>query len=96
MIGGLGNDVMNGGTGNDTFVFAPGFGTDVINGFDANPAGGQDILDISGLGITAGTFATDVHITGSASTTLIAIGANTIILSGINVATIDHNDFFMA
>ena len=57
LIGGTGNDLMNGGTGNDTFVFATGFGNDTISGFDANPTGGQDLLDISGLGITAATFA---------------------------------------
>ena len=43
---------MNGGAGNDTFVFGPGFGADTINGFDANPTGGQDLLDISDLGVT--------------------------------------------
>src|SRR4029079_11127872 len=52
IIGGAGNDSMNGGAGNDTFVFAAGFGNDVIAGFDANPASGQDLLDISALGIT--------------------------------------------
>jgi Ca2+-binding RTX toxin-like protein len=96
MIGGSGNDIMDGGIGNDTFVFGPNFGADVINGFDANPVGGQDLLDISGLGITAGSFAADVHITGSASTTLITIGASSIVLAGVNVATIDHTDFLLA
>jgi hypothetical protein len=38
---------MNGGAGNDTFVFASGFGNDRIQGFDANPADGQDLLDVS-------------------------------------------------
>jgi Ca2+-binding RTX toxin-like protein len=96
MIGGSGNDIMDGGTGNDTFVFASGFGTDVISSFDANPVGGQDILDISGLGVTAASFAADVHITGNATTTMIAIGANSIILAGINVTSIDHTDFLLA
>ena len=55
---------MNGGAGNDIFVFAPGFGNDTIAGFDANAAGGgQDLLDISALGITAATFAAEVTIT---------------------------------
>src|SRR5262249_15754818 len=57
VIGGAGNDTMDGGAGNDTFVFGPGFGADVINGFDANPAGtGQDLLDLRSAGITAANF----------------------------------------
>ncbi|MCK7481286.1 MAG: hypothetical protein M0C28_31950 [Candidatus Moduliflexus flocculans] len=45
---------MNGGAGNDIFVFAAGFGNDQIAGFDANLAGGgQDLLDISALGLTS-------------------------------------------
>ena len=70
LIGGAGNDVMNGGTDNDTFVFAAGFGNDTISGFDANPTGGQDLLDISGLGITAANFATSVVITDLGADTL--------------------------
>jgi hypothetical protein len=57
IIGGAGDDVMLGGRGNDVFAFFAGFGHDTINDFDANPLGGQDLLDISGLGITAATFA---------------------------------------
>ena len=38
----------------------------------------------------------DVHITGNATTTMIAIGANSIILAGINVTSIDHTDFLLA
>ena len=54
---------MNGGNGDDTFVFSPGFGDDTIKrGFDANAKGGQDLLDVSDLGITAGDFATKVVI----------------------------------
>jgi Ca2+-binding RTX toxin-like protein len=62
VIGGIGNDTMNGGAGSDTFVFAPGFGNDRIQGFDANPAGGQDFLDVSAFGISATNFAAQVMI----------------------------------
>src|SRR6185436_5986697 len=51
VIGGSGNDTLTGGTGNDTFVFAAGFGHDIIVDFDAAPAGGQDLIDLSALGI---------------------------------------------
>ena len=60
--GGSGNDVMDGGNGDDTFVFAAGFGDDRIKDFDANANGGQDLLDISDLGITSANFATSVTI----------------------------------
>jgi Ca2+-binding RTX toxin-like protein len=43
LTGGAGNDTLNGGAGNDTFVFAAGFGSDTVQGFDANPANGQDL-----------------------------------------------------
>ena len=55
--GGAGNDTITGGAGNDTLiatgagfdvlVFAPGFGTDTVTGFDANATGGQDLIDIT-------------------------------------------------
>ena len=85
LIGGAGNDVMNGGAGNDTFVFGPGFGNDIINGsvFDANPTGGQDLLDI--LGLTAGDFAARVSIVDLGPDTLVTIdGTDTITLLGVN------------
>jgi hypothetical protein len=75
---------------------APGFGNDRINAFDADPAGGQDLIDISGLGITAASFAASVHLTGSAAGTTIAIGADTLLLTAIGVASVDTSDFLLA
>ena len=77
LIGGAGNDVMNGGTGADTFVFATGFGNDVITGFDANAIGGQDLLDLSALGITAANFAASVTIADLGNDTLVTINGTT-------------------
>jgi Ca2+-binding RTX toxin-like protein len=54
LIGGAGNDQMTGGVGNDIFQFFADFGADTITDFDSNPAGGQDLLDISGLGALPG------------------------------------------
>ncbi|HEX5999233.1 MAG TPA: cadherin domain-containing protein, partial [Hyphomicrobiaceae bacterium] len=84
IIGGLGNDFLNGGSGNDTFVFAAGFGNDTIVGFDANPSSGQDLLDISELGITAATFAASVLIEDLGSDTLVTIGTDTVLLQGVD------------
>jgi Ca2+-binding RTX toxin-like protein len=99
IIGGLGNDIMTGGAGNDTFVFAPGFGNDVIVDFDANATGGQDLLDISGLGISAATFAASVLIEDLGADTLVTIGTDTILLqnvNGVGTNAITQQDFLLA
>jgi Ca2+-binding RTX toxin-like protein len=83
--GGAGNDTMNGGGGNDVFVFQNGFGADSINGFDADVAGGQDLLDISALGISAATFAANVTITDLGVNTLVTIaGVGSFTLFGVD------------
>ena len=108
ITGGAGNDTMQGGTpgvvlGNttDRFVFAgANFGTDTINAFDSNPADGQDALDISSYGITAGTFATQVAISGTNTlTTVIITGggtSRTIRLPGTARNTVSVDDFTLA
>jgi Ca2+-binding RTX toxin-like protein len=95
-IGGSGDDMLIGGAGNDTFVFATGFGNDMITTFDSNPAGGQDLLDISGTGINALTFAAGVTIGSSGGSALITIGSDTITLIGVAEATITQADFLLA
>ncbi|MBO3275893.1 peroxidase family protein [Pseudomonas schmalbachii] len=98
IVGGAGNDTMNASLGDDIFVFsAPGFGADRILGFDAVAAGGQDRLDISGLGITAATFASSVQINAAGADTLINIGADSIRLVGVTDATsVNASDFILA
>ncbi|WP_347911153.1 peroxidase family protein [Pseudomonas grandcourensis] len=107
IVGGAGNDVLTGGggndllssgiAGNDTFVFAAaGFGNDAIFNFGTNPAAGQDLLDIAGLGITSATFAANVHITTDGADTMVGIGTDTIRLVGVASATVDQTDFHLA
>jgi Ca2+-binding RTX toxin-like protein len=97
--GGAGNDKMNGGNGNDVFTFAAGFGNDRILGFDANPSGGQDFLNISAFGITSGAdFAARVTIEPVGADTLVTIDHNTaqtILLVGISDATVTQADFLL-
>ncbi len=78
--GGAGDDFLDGGAGADIFVFAPGFGHDTIRGFDANPASGQDLLDIHAFHIDIAS----VSIQDLGNDTLITIGADTITLLGVN------------
>jgi Ca2+-binding RTX toxin-like protein len=100
LLGGLGNDVMNGGTGNDIFLFADGFGNDTITGFDANATGGQDLLDMTALGIDAGSFAARVAIQDLGADTLVTIdGTDTILFVGVNgvaANAIGQDDFLLA
>ena len=99
LIGGLGNDTMNGGNGNDVFVFRPGFGNDTIIGFDANPAGGQDRLDLRDFGITATNFSSRVLFSDLGPDALITIDGNaaqTLRLAGIgSLAALTQNDFLL-
>ena len=97
--GGDGKDEMTGGAGSDTFVFAPDFGNDRIGDFDANPAGGQDFLDISAFGIAAADFADRVKIFDVGADTLIMIDRDvdqTIRMLGIgNASTVTQDDFLL-
>ncbi|MCY1280973.1 hypothetical protein D9M70_297690 [compost metagenome] len=95
--GGGGNDTLTGGAGNDIFQFGAGFGQDRIMDFDANPAGGQDRLDVSALGITAATFAANVAITDVGVDTRVTIGANSITLVGVaDATTVTQADFIVS
>ncbi|QVM88793.1 calcium-binding protein [Pseudomonas lalucatii] len=97
ITGGAGDDILTGGLGNDTFVFGPGFGNDRILDFDANPADGQDLLNIAALGVTAANFAANVTIADVGADTLVSVGGGSIRLVGINDATtITQADFTLA
>ncbi|HET6720715.1 MAG TPA: hypothetical protein VFH22_13760, partial [Rhodocyclaceae bacterium] len=99
LVGGAGNDWLTGGAGNDVFVFsATGFGRDRVLDFDADPTDGQDLLDISGLGITAASFASAVTIQDLGADLLLSFaGGDSIQLAGIgDAATITAGDFILA
>jgi Ca2+-binding RTX toxin-like protein len=50
ITGGAGNDRVNVGDGNDTVLYTSKLdGKDVIDAFDGDSAGGQDVLDLDGL-----------------------------------------------
>ena len=99
LVGGAGNDTLEGGLGNDILVFSTaGFGVDNIIGFDSDAAGGQDLLDLSGLGVTAATFAARVHVTDTGtSLTVVVDGGGTFVLQNVaSTAQLTTTDFILA
>jgi Ca2+-binding RTX toxin-like protein len=95
LTGGSGNDILIGGAEADIFVFAAGFGSDLITDFDANPAGGQDRIDLTALAI-GNAFASRVLIDDLGTDTLLTIDGNTIVLAGVdNPGTITTADFLL-
>jgi Ca2+-binding RTX toxin-like protein len=101
LVGNGGNDTIRGGGGTDTItpsggddvvVFGAGDGSDIVNGFDANPGGGQDTLNLSALGLTLANFGT-VSITPAGANTVISFGGVTITLVNVAAANITAVDF---
>jgi Ca2+-binding RTX toxin-like protein len=95
LTGGAGNDALNGGAGNDILIFAAGFGNDTVTGFDSNPVGGQDLIDITAYHFTAANFAANVLIAGVGTETLITIGADQIHLLNVTTNTVNQTDFIL-
>ncbi len=81
--GGYGDDTMSGGAGSDMFVFRSGSGRDIVTDFDANPAGGQDLLVLRDMGITEGNFAQHVRILNAGADTLVVVDGQHISLAGV-------------
>ena len=88
-------DTLEGGLGNDTFFFAANAGDDVINDFAAS-AGIEDIIALQGLGFTNFADVTAAA-TQSGADTVIDLGTDgSITLVGINVASLNQDDFSFA
>ena len=90
--GGSGNDRLEGNAGNDVFIFANGFGTDVVVDFDE--FSNVEKIDLSA--VTAITSFVDLaanHLTQVGANAVITDGANTITLNDVLIADLDANDF---
>jgi lysophospholipase L1-like esterase len=92
LIGGSGADTLWGGAQADTFVFASGFGRDVIADFRT----GEDVIDLGSLGLTVSNFSTwlQTHAVTSGADTIITIDANnTIELDNVALSALRASDF---
>jgi hypothetical protein len=89
----LGNDALDGGTGADVFVFAEGWGTDRILGFDVTLAG--EVIWLAGVAAIAGfSDLTANHLTEVMGSAVITVGTDTITLTGVRMASLTADDFF--
>jgi len=95
LIGGAGNDILDLRTGGNDFIRygAAGSHADTVLGFDADPTGGQDLIDVSGRGFSAGSIGTSILIGTSGADTLVTIGADAIRLLGVSSANVTAADF---
>jgi Ca2+-binding RTX toxin-like protein len=94
LVGGADDDRMTGGGNGDTFIFAHGYGHDVITDFDANGNGTlatQDLIDLTTYGpsggdanITTANFNVHVLIAAASDNTTVTIDGNTILLQGVS------------
>ena len=91
--GGTGNDILYGQGGNDQFVFANGFGQDIIIGFEAK----NDAEDIDLSTVTAISDFIDLQSNHLSQFGLNAVIddllGNTITLVGISITDLDNEDF---
>jgi len=100
VIGGAGNDTLYANQGNDIFMFGPNFGNDTIIGFDANPAGGQDLLNIAAFNLTAATFSSRVSIADAGNDVLVTVngadGGNIRLVGVTDHTSVTITDFQLA
>ncbi len=92
LFGGTGNDILTGGADHDTFVFADGFGQDVITDFDAlDTAERIKLTDVSTINNMSDLLAAA---TQSGSDVVIdAGGGNVLTLENVTLADLDGSDF---
>jgi Ca2+-binding RTX toxin-like protein len=102
-VGGSGNDSLDGGAGNDVFVFSANSGKDVLAGFVAG-ATSADVLKFVGiysdfaaiLAVTHDETGVTSPFGTSFSGTIIGTGADQIWLSGVTKAQLNAVDFVFA
>lgn len=98
VYGGQGSDFVMFTRGSDTLVLRPGFGNDVVIGFDTSSSGpgGHDRLDVSAYGFNADSLGVDILLIYDGEATTITIGADSVKLLLVDIKTLDRNDFIFS
>ena len=92
LIGGAGNDILIGGEGADTFVFAPGFGIDLVVGFEL----GVDKLDFSDFGPDFSAARTLSSATQDGSDAVLSLSEDTSVrLADFDIQQLSEDDFLV-
>jgi serralysin len=89
IFGDKGNDRLNGGGGGDIFIFRPGFGADILEGFDLPGAGIGDRLQISSSLATTASEVLGKATLNADSVFIDFTGGNTITILGISTLGLD-------
>ncbi|MES2193997.1 MAG: calcium-binding protein [Pseudomonadota bacterium] len=93
ITGSGGNDIFDGGADDDTFVFRPGGGADIIAGFVAG-ANTDDRIDLKGFaGVDDFTAVLALATQVGVDTVLDFGGGNTVTLQNVTRADLDADDF---
>lgn len=94
LTGGAGDDTLTGGSGDDRFVFASGFGADIISDFTAG-ASSDDTLDFSSYGYTTySQILANISFADVGGNAVLTLGSDTITLTGIAVADLNADDYY--
>jgi Ca2+-binding RTX toxin-like protein len=106
MIGGLGNDQVDLQMGgNDVIRYATvggigSLGSDNLYSFDADATGGQDLIDIAGMGYSAASFGTAITIEAQGANTVVSftsgnLQGTSITLIGVDVINVTSAEFLI-
>ena len=90
--GGAGDDTLRGRSGDDKFVFGSGHGDDTIVDF----TDGEDMLDLSALGLSGFGDVSAEAVDGGVMIDLSAMGGGTIMLENFALADLDASDFMFS
>jgi Ca2+-binding RTX toxin-like protein len=96
-VGEAGNDTITGGAGNDLIYYLDVIdGHDTVIGFDGNPAGGQDVFNLSNLfsalSVPFGDRAGRVSIVDKGASVEISVDTNGDLTYDLHVATLKTAD----
>ena len=95
--GGAGNDKLTAGGAHsgDRFVFQPGYAADTISGFSTHAAGGSDLVDLRGFGLTF-TKLINTYTAQAGADAVITLGGDVLTLHNVQVGSLQASDFLLA